>query len=60
MLINEYYGAKKILKQWIEENKPTYFNDMKIVIDEFSYSIVANYFLQLNNDKIYIHYKNDL
>ena len=33
---------------------------MKIVIDEFSHSIVANYFLQLNNDKIDILYKNDL
>ena len=43
-LINKYFGAKKILKQWIEENKPTYFNDLKIVIDEFSHLIVANYF----------------
>ena len=33
---------------------------MKIVIDEFSHSIVANYCLQLNNDNIYIYYKNDL
>ena len=59
-LINKYYGAKKILTQWIEENKPTYFNNMKIVVDEFSHSIVANYFLQLNNDKSYTYYKNDL
>ena len=33
---------------------------MKIVIDEFSHSIVANYFLKLTNDKIYLLYKNDL
>ena len=33
---------------------------MKIVIDEFSHSIVENYFLQLNNDKIYIYNKNEL
>ena len=60
MLINKYYGAKKILKQWIEENKPTYFSDMKIVIDQFSHSIVANYFLEMNSNKIYFLYENNL
>ena len=35
--MNEYYGTKKILKQWIKYIKPTYFKDMKIVIDEFSH-----------------------
>ena len=54
--MNEYYGVKQILKQWIEENKTTYFNYIQIVINEFSHSIVANYFLLLNSNKIYLLY----
>ena len=57
MLINEFYGANKIFKQWIKENKHIYFNDLKIVIDEFSHLIVANYFLKLKSDKIYLLYQ---
>ena len=33
---------------------------MKLVIEEFSHLIVAYYFLQLTNDKIYLFYKNYL
>ena len=46
----EYYGAKKVLKEWIEKKRYKYFSHLDDVVEVVGIVSIADLFLKLNGD----------
>ena len=56
----EYINAKKIIKEWIEEERSTYFIDIQEAIEHCGHRSVAKYFNKRINSSNHMYFNNNI